>query len=231
MAREGRHNPSAAKPAAVRWGRIAIVIGGVVALFLLAQVAIDLVIDQFNVPVRADNEPMLHRMIMTAAAMYVVLMTIPFTPAAEIGLSMLLIFGGKIAFLVYVSTVAALTLAYLIGRVFPPELVAMAFGGVGLTRAQELASRFAPLSGEQRVTLLISESPARLVPWLVRHRYLALAVLLNVPGNVVIGGGGGIAMAAGMTRLFSFPAYLLTVALAVAPVPLMFYLTAHANLQ
>lgn len=36
-------------------------------------------------------------------------------------------------------------------------------------------------------------------------RYVALAVLLNIPGNVVIGGGGGIAFAAGMTRLFSFP--------------------------
>jgi len=51
-----------------------------------------------------------------------------------------------------------------------------------------------------------------------RYRYLALAVLLNVPGNAVIGGGGGIAMLVGMTRLFSFPAYIATVVLAVSPV-------------
>lgn len=221
LARERLHDRSV-----IRWGRIAIVIVGVVAIFLLGQTVIDMVIDQLDLHVRAHNEPMLHRMIMTATAMYVVLMTIPFTPAAEIGLSMLLIFGGKIAFLVYVSTVAALALAYLIGRFLPAHLVAKAFGGIGLTRAQKFADRLEPLAGDERMALLITESPARLVPWLVRHRYLALAVLLNVPGNVVIGGGGGIAMAAGMTRLFSFPAYLLTVALAVAPLPLIFYVTA-----
>ncbi len=54
----------------------------------------------------------------------------------------------------------------------------------------------------------------------MRYRYLALAVALNVPGNYLIGGGGGIALFAGVTRLYSIPGFLLTIIVAVAPVPL-----------
>ena len=158
---------------------------------------------------------------MTATAVYIVLMAIPFMPAVEIGLSMLMIFGAKIAFLVYVSTVGALTLAYIVGRMLPPALAAQAFGLIGLGRAERFARRLAPLSAEARLALLLREAPPRWGPRLLRHRHLALAVLLNLPGNAVVGGGGGIALVAGMTRLFTFPAYLLTVALAVSPVPLI----------
>jgi hypothetical protein len=222
----GTDNRTATKAAGVRWGRIALVIGGVVAVYLLGQALIDTIVGQLDLRLRARTEPMLHWAVMTAAAMYVVLMSVPFMPAVEIGLSMLVIFGGKIAFLVYVSTVFALTLAYLIGRYLPAELAAKAFGSLGLTRAQAFANRLAPLSGEERMALLMRESPSRLVPYLVRYRFVALAVLLNLPGNTVIGGGGGIAMLAGLTRLFPFPAYLVTILLAVAPVPLVLSLTA-----
>ena len=50
--------------------------------------------------------------------------------------------------------------------------------------------------------------------------YLALAVALNIPGNYLIGGGGGIALFAGVSRLFSVPGFVITIMLAVAPVPL-----------
>lgn len=43
---------------------------------------------------------------------------------------------------------------------------------------------------------------------------------LNLPGNALIGGGGGIALMAGMSRLFSFPLFLLSLTVAVSPVPL-----------
>jgi len=215
-----------AEPAGVRWGRITILISGAVALYFLGQFLIDMVVDQLNLHVRASTEPMLHRAVMTATAVYVLLMTIPFMPAVEIGLSMLFIFGGKISFLVYVSTVTALMLAYMIGRFLPAELGAKGFGAVGITKVQAFLNRLAPVRADQRIALLVSESPTRLVPYLIRHRFVALAILLNVPGNVVIGGGGGVAMLAGMTRLYPFPAYLLTIALAVAPVPLFVYVTA-----
>jgi hypothetical protein len=59
------------------------------------------------------------------------------------------------------------------------------------------------------------------VRFLVRHRYLAVAIALNMPGNLMIGDGGGIALAAGFSRLFSLSWFALTVAVAVAPVPIV----------
>lgn len=221
-----RDQPSVTDPAGIRWARMAILIGGAVALYLLGRLAGDMLVEQFDMQLRARNEPLLHRTIMTATVAYIALITIPFMPGVEIGLSMLLVFGARISFLVYVSTVFALTLAYLAGRLLPAEVAARAFDLVGLTKARELVRRLEPLSTQQRMTLLVRSAPVRWVPYLVRHRYLALAVLLNLPGNIVIGGGGGIALLAGMTRLYPFPAYLLTVALAVAPVPLFFSVTA-----
>jgi hypothetical protein len=53
----------------------------------------------------------------------------------------------------------------------------------------------------------------------MRFRWLALALLINMPGNTVIGGGGGIAMAVGYSRTFTYPAFLACAAVAVAPVP------------
>lgn len=158
-------------------------------------------------------------------AAYVLLMAIPFMPAVEIGLSMLILFGTRIAFLVYVTTVVALLLSYFVGRLLPTEFIAKAFDLFGLARASELVQRIASLPTEERIALLARESPARLAPALLRHRFLALALLLNLPGNVLIGGGGGIALAAGMSWLFPFPAYLLTIVCAVAPVSLIVYLT------
>ena len=66
----------------------------------------------------------------------------------------------------------------------------------------------------------MAAAPNRFAAVLLRQRYLALALLLNMPGNFVLGGGGGIAMMAGLSRVFSPPLFLLMTMLAVAPVPL-----------
>jgi hypothetical protein len=211
--------------ASVRWARLAILICTVLALYVLGRWVSNLLVAQFDLHVHAANERLLHRTIMTATAVYIVFMAVPFMPAVEIGFGMLMVFGAKISFLVYVSTVVALTLAYLVGRLLPAELAARAFGLAGFARTRDFVSRLGRLSPHERMDVLVQESSPRLLPHLVRHRFLALAVLLNVPGNVVIGGGGGIALIAGMTRLFPFPAYLLTIALAVSPLPLLVWLT------
>jgi hypothetical protein len=53
-----------------------------------------------------------------------------------------------------------------------------------------------------------------------------LAVLFNLPGNTIIGDGGGIALIAGMSRLFPFPKFVFLVCVAITPVPLLFLLRA-----
>ena len=58
---------------------------------------------------------------------------------------------------------------------------------------------------------------------LLLYRYLALALAINMPGNIVLGGGGGIAMMAGLSRMFDPLPFLLTVLIAVLPIPLIFF--------
>jgi hypothetical protein len=54
----------------------------------------------------------------------------------------------------------------------------------------------------------------------LRYRYLALALAVNTPGNSVIGGGGGIMMMVGLSGIFAPLPTLLTIAIAVSPIPL-----------
>ena len=69
---------------------------------------------------------------------------------------------------------------------------------------------------------LLETAPSKVVPYLLEHRYLMIAIILNLPGNALIGGGGGIGLVAGMSRLYPFPKYLLLVGLAITPLPLLF---------
>lgn len=157
--------------------------------------------------------------IMAAVAAFVVASATPFVPGAEIGFGLLVMFGAKVAVIVYAAMVTALMLAFLVGRLVPASQVAAGFGYLGLRKARDLALALAPLAPEDRLNLLAERLPYRLVPALLRHRYLALIALLNLPGNSVVGGGGGIAFAAGLSGLFSLPAFLGAVLVAVAPVP------------
>jgi|UPI00047F66EA hypothetical protein len=56
------------------------------------------------------------------------------------------------------------------------------------------------------------------------HENLMIAVALNLPGNVLIGGGGGIGLISGMSNLCPFPKYILFVDLAITPLPILFLL-------
>ena len=152
-------------------------------------------------------------------------MAIPFVPGMEISLALLAVFGPKAAMPIYAATVAALVLSCLIGRLLPGRLMASFFGSLGLQRAKDLILSLQPLSAEQRLALLLEHAPKRIVPLLLKHRYIAVMVALNTPGNAIIGGGGGIALLAGMSGLFTFPRFLAAVSLAVLPVPLVIMLT------
>lgn len=151
---------------------------------------------------------------------YILLMSLPFMPGIEVGLAILMIFDAKGIALVYSSTLAALTLSFLVGRLTPPLLTARLMGWLHLERGRALVERMEALSTEEKLAVLVESAPARIVPFLLRHRYLAVGAAFNIPGNFVIGGGGGIALAAGLSGLFRFPAYLLMVSIAISPVPL-----------
>ena len=142
-------------------------------------------------------------------ALYGRLLSIPFVPGAEIGLALLIGFGAGMAWPVYVATVLALSIAFAVGRLASRSRNPTSFGNVPLA----MDAGTSPLD------------ELRNRPWihgLMRLRWLALALLSIMPGNTVIGGGGGIAMAVGYSRTFTYPAFLACAAVAVAPVPACF---------
>jgi len=207
----------------IRWG----VITKIVCL-ILALVAANLVARHFmetlNFPIRPGNEDAVHRTIMISSALYSILLAVPFVPGAEIGIGLMVMLGPRIALLVYLCTIAGLLLAFMIGRLIPLSVLATFSRDIKLERTSRLLREIEPMSKQQRLTLLVERAPKRFIPLLLRYRYVALAVALNIPGNYLIGGGGGIALFAGLSRLYSVSGYLLTIALAVAPVPLAVFI-------
>lgn len=180
--------------------------------------------------VRPSNEDLVHRAIMTTAIVYAVVMAIPFVPGVEIGLSLIGMLGPPIVFLVYVSTVAGLSLSFVVGRIISLKRLINLFDAFQLKRASGLVAALEPMSREERLAFLVSKAPNRLVPVLLRHRYLLLAILFNVPGNFLIGGGGGIAMMAGISGLYSTLGFFVTVLIAVSPLPLAILILGKAVL-
>jgi hypothetical protein len=151
---------------------------------------------------------------------YVVLTALPFVPGAEIGIAMLTTFGADIAPLIYGATIISLLLAFSIGRLLPIDLLARLLAFLRLKKASALVTRAAVTPDHQRLALLLDGAPPRMLDLASRYRYIALAVLINTPGNAIIGGGGGIMMLAAMSGIFMPLPTLLTVAIAVCPVPL-----------
>jgi len=176
--------------------------------------------EMLDLQIRPDNEQQVHRAIMIGAVAYVGLLALPFVPGAEIGIAMLAGFGPAIAPLVYVCTVASMTLAFTLGRFLPIEALERLLALLRMKRGADLVARAAPLSREERVALLLEGRSGRAAQLALRYRYVALALAVNTPGNSVIGGGGGIMMMAGLSGIFSPLATVATIAIAVSPVPL-----------
>jgi hypothetical protein len=175
-----------------------------------------------DVVARAGAGPVATGLIAAGFAAFVLFSAVPFVPGAEIGLGLLMVMGAEGAVAVYVGMITALSLAFAAGRFVPVGWLTAGFAALGLQRARDLVAASSEMSMEDRARFIAANAPARWVPFLLRHRYVALALLLNMPGNVILGGGGGIAFAAGACRLFSAPAFLLTILIAVAPVPIAF---------
>lgn len=157
---------------------------------------------------------------------YIVLLAIPFLPGIEVGLLLMAMLGVKGIVLVYLCTVLSLTLSFLLGRLLPPRVLSRSLDWFHLRRAREMVDALEPLDPQERLRFLAKNAPSRAVPFLLRHRFLVLGILFNLPGNALVGGGGGIGLIAGMSRLFPFPNYLLLICLAITPGPIVFLLRA-----
>lgn len=144
------------------------------------------------------------RMLVIACALYALLLALPFVPSLEIGLVIMMVFGKWGVVGAYLATVAGLNLAYGIARAMPC---------VNTLERDRL-----PPTVQRGLRYLDRHCPRRIIP------VAALALLLNLPGNSAIGGGGGIALLYGAGRALSWPRFAVTVALATAVLPTLFFI-------
>jgi hypothetical protein len=170
------------------------------------------------------HDTMLHAALLISVAIYILLMATPFMPGIEVGMAVMLMLGYKSALLIYLCTLIALSVSYAIGRFFPLSLVYRFLKWLYLDKASELVHQLEPLNQQERLGLLNKKAPTKFAPFLLNHRYLTIAVALNLPGNALVGGGGGIGLVVGMSRVVPFYKYLIVVAISVLPVPLCIFL-------
>jgi len=163
-------------------------------------------------------------LMIVAIVIYAVLIAIPFAPAVELGLSVLAAGGPAMAPFVWLATASGLTLAYLLGCAMPLAWLRRLFLDLHLGRVATMIAYFETLGPRKRAGYLYALLPKRYCAWIVKYRYLALAVLINLPGNSVIGGGGGIALVSGLSGVFRPVPTLVTLAVATAPVPFAVWL-------
>ena len=148
--------------------------------------------------------------LVAACVIYAVLLVVPFIPSVEIGLLIMVLFGGPGAIGAYLATLVGLNLAYLLGRQFGKDLAVAHLANTTTWRSWPRVQRLM-----RRVTHQHDQSGRRqpLAP------VLGLAVLLNLPANTVLGGGGGIALLFGAARVLSWPRFAATVAAATVLLP------------
>ncbi|OAN71316.1 hypothetical protein A8B78_20115 [Jannaschia sp. EhC01] len=199
--------------------RIALRLLLIAAIALVASKLISLSMDLTARLPEADQGPMQLVLVLSALAIYALLIAIPFVPGIEVGIALLLLRGASIAPAVYLATLTGLLLAYFIGRLVPDATLERAFRDVRLHRAADLIAQNAAMTPEEREGALHARLPLWLRAALTRYRYVTLALLINLPGNAFLGGGGGLMIAAGLSHLFAPRQTILTLMLAVLPFP------------
>lgn len=206
---------------ALTWAITLAKLSAIVLLLILANIGISWLIDRLEIQIWPEYLEIVDRAVLIGVILYICLMATPFLPGIEIGLAFMMVLGSKGILLIYTCTLIALTISFGLGRLFPTHLLVSLLRWLHLTRAAALLKGFDATPPEKRLEFLAEKTPTKTVPTLLKRRYLILALLLNLPGNALLGGGGGIAMMAGISRLYSFPKYLFLIAVAILPGPIL----------
>ncbi len=188
----------------------------VVAVFVVHQL-ISWMMDKAET---AQNGPLLMGLMGIVFLTYIILISIPFVPGIEIALSLMILRGPDVVIWVYGATVLGLFLAFLAGQYLSYSYLHTVFRDLRMKRACNLLGVLQPLSRKERLDLLKDKIPRLLRPFLIEGRYALIGVTLNIPGNALIGGGGGIMLVAGLSRLFSTCWIFVLLMIAVSPVPI-----------
>ncbi|MCH8550374.1 MAG: hypothetical protein LAT62_00465 [Natronospirillum sp.] len=188
----------------------------VLLLFLVTVVVIGLVLlrGEGLISLWLENEAHRWWALVLTSLVYAVLLAIPFVPGVELGWIIMGVFGQYGLLAAWLSTVLGLSLSFGVARQLNdhPRLRRLTTARETLHQADP--ATLPPLRRALRWGLC----------FYLRHPYVFLFVTLNMPGNWVIGGGGGIAAMAGLAPAARYWLFLPTVALATGLVPLMLWL-------
>ncbi|WP_097928201.1 hypothetical protein [Monaibacterium marinum] len=204
--------------------RFLIVIGRIIVLVLIAG-AVLLAISEYTglTQVRGDllAYSVKHNLLAMLLFGYAMLLALPFVPGVTLGFAIMMVFGPQTAPVVWLASVCGLTFTFSLGRIAPRAWFAPLLVRVGLQEKLRYLQAGAGFSEQERLLGLFGAHPwvARLIGW----RYVALAVLVVLPGNVLIGGAGGISLLAGLSRAFHPVKFVLAVGLPMAPLPFAVY--------
>ena len=213
---EARQTP-AETPKIRRFLKISLIVG----FLVLVNYGGSLVVEQINFQLWPEHEHLMITALWFAIVVYVLWMALPFVPGIELGLALMIMLGTRGIVLVYLCTLLSLSLSFTIGRLIPLHGFARFLGWLHLHKVQDLVLQLEPLNSEEKLNFLLRSAPSKVIPFLLKHRYLTIAIALNLPGNALIGGGGGIGLITGMSRLYPFPKYILLVSLAITPLPIL----------
>jgi len=214
---EARQN-NAANLKVRRFIKISLIVG----FLVIVNYGGKIVVEQINFQLWPEHENLMIRVFWFSVVVYVLWMALPFVPGIELGLALMVFLGPKGVVLIYLCTLLSLSISFVMGRLIPIKAFSRFLGWLHLQKARNLMLQLEPLNSEEKQDFLLSTAPSKIIPFLLKHRYLMIAVALNLPGNAIIGGGGGIGLIAGMSRLCPFFKYILFVSFAITPLPILF---------
>lgn len=152
--------------------------------------------------------------LLVSAMIYALLMSLPFVPGVELGWLIIALFGLPGILTAWAATVIGLSFGYGCGKLLREHRL--------LRRLEEKRRWLLQARNEN-----LSAGPRLLRKCLrefERHPYLVILLALNIPGNWIIGGGGGIAWISGSLPRLRFLGFFLTVTVATGIVPALLLL-------
>jgi hypothetical protein len=129
--------------------------------------------------------------IVVTAAVYALALAVPFLPAVELGWMVMAVLGTPGIFAIWMATPLGLLIAFFLGQNLRDWL-----------QLQQLQCRLETAFRSATDNSLRSRMLRFADRYLRSHPYWVLAVLVNLPGNWIIGGGGGIGLLAGASGLY-----------------------------
>ena len=152
--------------------------------------------------------------------LYILLLSVPFVPGVELGLLLMCVFGKEGIVFVYLYTVAGLNLAFVIGRWLPKNWIAAWLEKLGFSRyCADHSEGIEEMLDQSTFGQKFRRN--RFGSYVLKYPYLVLAILFNLPGNYILGGGGGMSLICGASRHIPWKGFFLTVVLATSPFPLL----------